>query len=137
MNMGTSLLRNRTTPPPPRTATGPYAYAYCRVPGGGVFLWARYPSTLRAGGTATLRFRSNQFARQTMCRVTSLIRNRAPPRTAIGPYAYAYCRVLRSALRAGGTATLRQLQQATNPGRSWEAHFAHHVVEGGTGVPRS
>ena len=33
--MGTSLIRNRT---PPRTATGPYAYAYCRVLGGGVFL---------------------------------------------------------------------------------------------------
>ena len=27
-------------------------------------------------------------------RVTSLIRKRTPPRTAIGPYAYAYCRVL-------------------------------------------
>ena len=30
---GTSLIRNRT---PPRTARGPYAYAYCRVLGGGV-----------------------------------------------------------------------------------------------------
>ena len=37
---GTSLTRNRT---PPRTAKGPYAYAYCMVLGGGVFLWARYP----------------------------------------------------------------------------------------------
>ena len=28
------------------------------------------------------------------CRGTSLIRNRTPPRTAIEPYAFAYCRVL-------------------------------------------
>ena len=32
---GTSLIRNRT---PPRTATGPYAYTYCRVLGGHCFL---------------------------------------------------------------------------------------------------
>jgi len=32
---GTSLIIKRT---PPRTAIGPYAYAYCRVVGGGVFL---------------------------------------------------------------------------------------------------
>jgi len=32
---GTSLIRNRT---PPRTAIGPYAYAYGRVLGGCVFL---------------------------------------------------------------------------------------------------
>ena len=31
---GTSLIRNC---PPPRTAIGTYAYAYCRVLGGGVF----------------------------------------------------------------------------------------------------
>ena len=29
-----------------------------------------------------------------VCRGTSLIRNRTPPRTAIGPYTHAYCRVL-------------------------------------------
>jgi hypothetical protein len=32
---GTLLIRNRN---PPRTATGPHAYAYCRVLGRGVFL---------------------------------------------------------------------------------------------------
>ena len=32
---GTSLMRNHI---PPRTAIGPYAYAYCRVWGGGGFL---------------------------------------------------------------------------------------------------
>jgi len=32
---GTSLIRNNT---PLRTAMGPYAYAYCSVLGGGVFL---------------------------------------------------------------------------------------------------
>ena len=37
---GASLIRNRT---PLRTAIGPYAYAYCRVLGGGIFLRARYP----------------------------------------------------------------------------------------------
>ena len=28
---------------PQRTAIGPWAYAYCKVLGGGVVLWARYP----------------------------------------------------------------------------------------------
>ena len=31
-------LAHKKPPPPPRTAIGPYAYAYCRVLGGGVFL---------------------------------------------------------------------------------------------------
>ena len=43
---GTSLMRNR---PLPRTAIGPYADAFCRVVGGGVFLWARYPCIVPFG----------------------------------------------------------------------------------------
>ena len=35
-----------------------------------------------------------QYARSVIYRGTSLIRNRMPPRTAIGPYAYAYCSFL-------------------------------------------
>jgi len=31
-------LNHKKPPPPPRTAIGRYAYAYCRVLGGGVFL---------------------------------------------------------------------------------------------------
>jgi hypothetical protein len=38
-------------------------------------------------------FGPNLFAFR-VYRSTSLIRNRIPPRTAMGPYAYAYCRVL-------------------------------------------
>ena len=39
---GTSLIRNR---PPPRTTLGTWAYAFCRVLGGGSSSGARYPCT--------------------------------------------------------------------------------------------
>ena len=39
---GTSLMRKR---PPPRTTIGPWAWAYCRVLGGCVFMRARCPCT--------------------------------------------------------------------------------------------
>ena len=40
-------------PPPPRTTIGPWEQSYCRVLGGRVFLWARYPCTLEATSVLT------------------------------------------------------------------------------------
>ena len=56
----------------------------------------------------------------TQYRGTSLIRIRAPPRTAIGPYAHAYCRVL-VVVRERGVVVLLPLPQLQPAVR------AHHL----------
>ena len=52
------------------------------------------PVLLRGGPPAIHETPSQNPSSRSGYRATSLIRNRTPPRTAIRPYAYAYCRVL-------------------------------------------